>query len=50
MPLAKGKSKAVIAKNIATEVKAGVPQKKAVAIAFSEAGKTYKPKAKKAKK
>ncbi len=37
MPLAEGSSKEVISKNIATEVRAGKPQKQAVAIAFSKA-------------
>jgi hypothetical protein len=42
MPLSKGKSKKVISKNIATERKAGKPEKQAIAIAFSEAGKSKK--------
>jgi hypothetical protein len=37
MPLAKGSSKQTIASNIATEIKAGRPQKQAIAIAESEA-------------
>ena len=36
MPLIKSTSKKALSKNIATEVKAGKPQKQAVAIAFSE--------------
>ena len=40
MPLIKGKSKKVVSKNIATEVKAGRPVKQAVAIAMSKAGKS----------
>lgn len=41
MPLKSGKSKKVISKNIATEIHAGKPEKQAVAIAFSKAGKSY---------
>lgn len=46
MPLKRGKSKKVIASNIRTEMKAGKPQKQAVAIAMRKAGKP-KPKPKK---
>jgi hypothetical protein len=38
MPLEKGKGKAVISRNISREVKAGKPQKQAVAIALHTAG------------
>jgi hypothetical protein len=36
MPLEKGKSAAAFSHNVATEVKAGKPQRQAVAIAYSE--------------
>ncbi len=46
MPLKSGKSKAAVAANIKTEKAAGKPQKQAVAIAMSKAGKKRKKKSK----
>jgi hypothetical protein len=47
VPLKSGSSKGTISQNIRTEMHAGKPQKQAIAIAMSKAGKSrQKPKAK----
>lgn len=44
MPLKSGKSRGVIAFNIAKEMESGKPQKQSIAIAMSKAGKSRKKK------
>lgn len=44
MPLATGSSQAIIGSNIATLRREGYPEKQAVAIAYSHAGKSRKQK------
>lgn len=45
MPLLKGSSKSVIARNIAELIRSGRPRKQAIAIAMEKAGKSNRKKA-----
>jgi hypothetical protein len=46
MPLVRGSSKKAISANIRTEMHAGKPQKQAIAIAMSKAGKSKRKRSK----
>jgi hypothetical protein len=47
MPLKKGSGKSVVSDNIREMIKAGHPQKQAVAASLNKAGKSNKPKGRK---